>query len=123
MVELNASNEVLERVLEVLPCMREPTLAPLRGGEATSVKAAVPKQELVRLIPELKAAEGQRYCCDAHQPDCRLGDGYAYRTPLPNPAFTTPAYRVPRHPLRSICAWMETRVGEYPSLFCPLSGN
>lgn len=56
MVELNASNDVLESVLAVLPCMREPTLAPLRGGEATSVKAAVPKNDIVRLIPELKAA-------------------------------------------------------------------
>ena len=56
MVELNAGNDVLESVLELLPCMREPTLAPLRGGMATSVKAAVPKRDIVRLIPQLKAA-------------------------------------------------------------------
>ena len=56
MVELNAGNDVLDAVLALLPCMREPTLASLRGGEATSVKAAVPKKDVARLIPELKAA-------------------------------------------------------------------
>ena len=54
MVELNVTEDQLEQVIEILPCMREPTIAYLHGGAALSVKAAVPKNELSRLIPALK---------------------------------------------------------------------
>ncbi len=54
MVELNVTEDELELVIEILPCMREPTIAYLHGGAALSVKAAVPKNELSRLIPALK---------------------------------------------------------------------
>ncbi len=54
MVELNVTEDELEPVIEILPCMREPTIAYLHGGAALSVKAAVPKIELARLIPALK---------------------------------------------------------------------
>lgn len=54
MVELNVTEDELESVVEILPCMREPTIAYLHGGAALSVKAAVPRIELARLIPALK---------------------------------------------------------------------
>jgi ATP phosphoribosyltransferase len=60
MLELNVSHEVLERVVAVLPCMREPTIAPLLSGGGYAVKAAVPRTQLPELIVELKA----RGACD-----------------------------------------------------------
>jgi len=54
MVELNVTEDELEPVIGILPCMREPTIAYLHGGAALSVKAAVPRSELALLIPALK---------------------------------------------------------------------
>ncbi len=58
MIELNVSAERLESVCKVLPCMREPTIAPLHAGAGFAVKAAVERATLPRLIPEIKAAGG-----------------------------------------------------------------
>ena len=54
MVELNVSPEDVEDVIEILPSMREPTIAMLHGSEGLAVKAAVPRSELPGLIPLLK---------------------------------------------------------------------
>ena len=54
MVELNVSPQDVERVIEILPSMREPTIAMLHGSEGLAVKAAVPRSELPGLIPLLK---------------------------------------------------------------------
>jgi len=54
MVELNVAEDELEPVIDILPCMREPTIAYLHGGAALSVKAAVPRRDLALLIPALK---------------------------------------------------------------------
>lgn len=54
MVELNVAPEDLETVVEILPCMREPTIATLHGAAGLAVKAAVPRAELPGLIPLLK---------------------------------------------------------------------
>ena len=54
MLEVNVSSEDLERVIGALPCMREPTVAPMHGGAGYAVKAAVPRAELPVVIPELK---------------------------------------------------------------------
>lgn len=54
MLELNVSADLLETVIEVLPRMREPTIASLHGGEGLAVKAAVPRSELPTLVPLLK---------------------------------------------------------------------
>jgi ATP phosphoribosyltransferase len=56
MVEVNASASVLERVIGVLPCMRQPTVAPLYGDGGFAVRAAVPKGLLPQVIPAVKAA-------------------------------------------------------------------
>lgn len=54
MVELNVTRDELESVIEILPCMREPTIAYLHADAGLSVTAAVPRSELPQLIPALK---------------------------------------------------------------------
>lgn len=58
MVEVNVPADRVEAVVEVLPCMREPTVAPLRGGAGYAVKAAVPRAALAAVIPAIKARGG-----------------------------------------------------------------
>lgn len=57
-LELNVAAECLERVVEQLPCMREPTIAALHGAEGYAVKAAVPRADLPTLIPSLRSVGG-----------------------------------------------------------------
>lgn len=54
MLEFNVDGEALERVVQFVPCMREPTVAPLYSNNAFAVKVAVPRAQLSDLIPELK---------------------------------------------------------------------
>lgn len=58
MVEVNVTADKLEEVVRVLPSMREPTIARLHGEDGYAVKAAVPRAELVKLIPLIKARGG-----------------------------------------------------------------
>lgn len=58
MLELNVSNDALEHVVELLPCMREPTISKLHSSTGYAVKAAVPRHALATLVPTLKAAGG-----------------------------------------------------------------
>lgn len=58
MMEVNVDAAHLEAVIAVLPCMREPTIASLHGDSGFALKAAVPRLDLPRLIPEVKAAGG-----------------------------------------------------------------
>ncbi len=58
MVEVNVPEVHLAAVIEVLPCMREPTLAPLHGGQGYAVKAAVPRELLPEVIPAIKRRGG-----------------------------------------------------------------
>jgi len=58
MIEVNVNASCLEAVVAMLPCMREPTVAPLHGNSGFAVKAAVPRADLPRLIPEIKARGG-----------------------------------------------------------------
>jgi ATP phosphoribosyltransferase len=58
MLELNVAAARLEEVCALLPCMREPTIAALHAEAGYAVRAAVPRSELARLVPELKAAGG-----------------------------------------------------------------
>jgi ATP phosphoribosyltransferase len=58
MIEMNVPAECLERVVEVLPCMREPTIATLHHGAGYAVKAAVPRAGLPELIRAIKARGG-----------------------------------------------------------------
>lgn len=58
MVEVNVSAERLDAVTAILPCMREPTIASLHHGAGFAVKVAVPREDLPKLIPAIKAAGG-----------------------------------------------------------------
>ena len=58
MVEVNVSAERLPSLLEVLPCMRQPTISTLAGDEGFAVKAAVPRDQLPDVIPRLTERGG-----------------------------------------------------------------
>ena len=56
MLEVNVAADALEAVVDLLPCMRRPTVGQLYGEEGYAVKAAVPRKSLAALLPALKAA-------------------------------------------------------------------
>jgi ATP phosphoribosyltransferase len=58
MVEVNVSADDLDVMVAILPCMREPTISPLRGEGGYAVKVAAPRDLLPGLIPEIKARGG-----------------------------------------------------------------
>jgi len=58
MVEVNVGESDLPAILEILPCMREPTISPLAGGHGFAVKAAVLRTELPDVVPRVKALGG-----------------------------------------------------------------
>ncbi len=58
MLEVNVSPQDLEKLVAILPCMREPTVSPLHASRGYAVKAAVPRDELHKLIPAIKANGG-----------------------------------------------------------------
>lgn len=58
MLEVNVSHDNLESVVDALPAMRRPTVSPLHSEEGYAVKAAVPKDQVTELVPELKRAGG-----------------------------------------------------------------
>lgn len=58
MIEINVSADDLDALIEVLPCMREPTVSPLHRRSGFAVKAAVPRADLATVIPAVKACGG-----------------------------------------------------------------
>jgi len=58
MVEVNVGRAELQAIVDLLPCMREPTVSALHGEAGYAVKAAVPRSELPGLIPRIRAAGG-----------------------------------------------------------------
>ena len=54
LVEMNASADVIDELVENLPAMKSPTLAPLLGGEGYAVKIAVKREEVSKLLPKLR---------------------------------------------------------------------
>lgn len=58
MIEVNVPRDRLEAVVSILPCMREPTIAPLHGDAGYAVKAAIPREQLATIVPRLKAQGG-----------------------------------------------------------------
>lgn len=58
MLEVNVPEAQLGAVVAVMPCMKKPTLARLHGEGGYAVKAAVTRDSLTSLIPELKARGG-----------------------------------------------------------------
>lgn len=58
MLELNVSIDDLESVIEVLPCMRQPTVAPMHNNNGFAVKVAVLRDQLADVIPLIKERGG-----------------------------------------------------------------
>lgn len=58
MLEVNVPGDRLEAVVAILPCMREPTIAPLHHNAGFAVKAAVPRADLPELIRAIKERGG-----------------------------------------------------------------
>jgi ATP phosphoribosyltransferase len=58
MLEVNVPTDRLEGVVAILPCMREPTIAPLHHDAGFAVKAAVPRADLPALIRAIKERGG-----------------------------------------------------------------
>ena len=54
LVKLNVGETDLDRVIEILPAMKSPTVSQLFGESAYAVEAVVPKSEINTLIPALK---------------------------------------------------------------------
>ncbi len=56
MLDLNVAQDRLHQVLACLPSMRQPTISSLSEDGWYAIRAAVPRAELARVIPQLKAA-------------------------------------------------------------------
>src|SRR5205823_14084237 len=54
LVKLNVGETDLDRVIEILPAMKAPTVSKLFGESAYAVEAVVPKSDINTLIPALK---------------------------------------------------------------------
>ena len=51
---MNVPKEHFDETINILPCMRSPTVAPLYGEAGYAVKVAVKKEQVIDLIPKLK---------------------------------------------------------------------
>ena len=58
MLEINVTPECLEAVANILPAMRASTISKLCGDIGYVIKAAVPKKDIAKLIPEIKKFGG-----------------------------------------------------------------
>jgi ATP phosphoribosyltransferase len=56
LVKLNVAEADMNRVIEILPSLKAPTVSQLFGGTAYAVETVVPKAEINTLIPALKDA-------------------------------------------------------------------
>jgi ATP phosphoribosyltransferase len=54
MMEMNVSEENLQKIIDFLPAMRAPTVSSLWGDAGFSVKAAAPADRAAELIPQLR---------------------------------------------------------------------
>jgi ATP phosphoribosyltransferase len=54
LVKLNVGEGDLDKVIEILPAMKSPTVSKLFGESAYAVEAVVPKSDINILIPALK---------------------------------------------------------------------
>ncbi len=54
MLEMNVPGDVFDAILQILPAMRAPTVAPLHGESGYSVKVAVHRDEAATLVVRLK---------------------------------------------------------------------
>ena len=57
-VSLGQASDRDESVIEVVPAMKEPTISQLHGSGGYAIKAAVPREDLPKVIPAVKARGG-----------------------------------------------------------------
>jgi ATP phosphoribosyltransferase len=55
LLKLNVHKDALDQVIDILPAMKSPTVSQLFMNEYCAVETVVPKSDINRLIPELKA--------------------------------------------------------------------
>ena len=79
MLEVNVPADRLEEVVAILPCMREPTIAPLHHEAGFAVKAAVPRADLPELIRAIKERGGTDIVVFEHRADRAVTDDAAHR--------------------------------------------
>lgn len=58
MIEVNVTREQLDALLDVLPSMRQPTVAELAHDSGFAVRSAVPRSQLAVVVPRLKSVGG-----------------------------------------------------------------
>lgn len=58
MLEVNVDERNLERLLRLLPALKEPTVSRLRGDAGYAVKVAAPRSTLPQLIPAIRLGGG-----------------------------------------------------------------
>ena len=58
LIELNVAKSDLAALVEMLPCMRQPTVSPL-AGSGFAVRVAVPRDDLATLIPRIRSLGGR----------------------------------------------------------------
>lgn len=58
-LKMNARKEDMEKVIALLPAMKNPTVSPLFGGDWVDIETIIDEEEVKRLIPELKKAGAQ----------------------------------------------------------------
>lgn len=56
LLEMNCPSDRLEALVDLLPCMKSPTISRLYKEQGFAVKAAVPKNDVRNLIPQLMQA-------------------------------------------------------------------
>lgn len=54
-LEMNVPAEGVDRVADILPCMRAPTVSPLHGQAGFAIKVAVPAKTVPELVARLKS--------------------------------------------------------------------
>lgn len=54
MLDVNVPSDRLQDVIAVLPAMQQPTVSTLHGGDGFAVRAAVRREELPALLPQLR---------------------------------------------------------------------
>ena len=59
MLEVNVAQDNLESLMEALPAMQRPTVAPLYGNSGYAVKAAILRNDLAQIIPQIKSKGGR----------------------------------------------------------------
>ncbi len=55
-LKLNVAEDNLDKVVEILPCLKEPTISHLRGSDWLAVEVVVDEEIVRDIIPQLKSA-------------------------------------------------------------------